>query len=777
MPTHRRFRGVLGLAVIVLLLTALAALPPAQVRGQSGQPQPLPHSDQPAVSDPGAQMQPDLPGYTPPASLDTVTLADNLPAEDGPALAATCTPALQNPTLDYGLGWSVVEPLIATDNRFFTSAPNSFRMTDGDDLSRFPFADTGDAFGQGFFVPADTAAALVEFKLGYFGANFFDRVYYAFHLLDAYGQPIYPAVGVGVVPLTVDGVWQQTADLVVNPSILGPMRGRPAALIVSFVSDAFIPASSVWIDDVQVTLCGAGARVPSPPSSGPGPSALDTGFRPRPDGYSFENYGGVNLSDYTLSDMRWALGDAVVCLRTSRGCVPRPQIVALNQQLNEQMDGGHCYGMAVTSQRFFNGQDAPGTFQPGAGSTFGLRQAFARRNIAYFFVQQFYEPLSTEINVRQASSTAVNTLNRIRTILSQTPDELPVIGIFQPGAGGHAITAYAVEDRGGGIWRVWVYDNIHPADATRYIEVNVSTNTWRYDLGGSLGVWGGSQPGTFVAIPLSLHSGPFALPQGLLSSTSLAASEPVQIWQSGNYDLLITDQAGRRIGQLNGSEINEIPDAFIQRPIGGLGVEGPPIYRLPTASTSIQIDGSGLSQPELAEVTQFGPGYAVSVQSLSLTPGTSDQLTIAPDGSEATLTTAADRTLNLSLMRDGDTTGQSFLLRGLDLSASGSLSARVTTDTLTIDQTSGGTYSLDLTQYDQGGAQRFIANDLTLGPDDIHYIDYAGWEQTDALTLRIDQGGDGSIDQTVTITNQIAQAYLPIVNIAPSANLAGDEAP
>ena len=45
--------------------------------------------------------------------------------------------------------------------------------------------------------------------------------------------------------------------------------------------------------------------------------------------------------------------------------------------------------------------------------------------------------------------------------------------------GGHAITPYAVEDRGDGVYWIMVYDNNYPG-AARAIEVNTKTDTWNY---------------------------------------------------------------------------------------------------------------------------------------------------------------------------------------------------------------------------------------------------------------------------------------------------------
>ncbi|MCZ7671246.1 MAG: hypothetical protein M5U34_30985 [Chloroflexi bacterium] len=47
-------------------------------------------------------------------------------------------------------------------------------------------------------------------------------------------------------------------------------------------------------------------------------------------------------------------------------------------------------------------------------------------------------------------------------------------------SGGHAITPYAVEDQGDGIFHVYVYDNNYP-NLPRIMEINRDAETWSYE--------------------------------------------------------------------------------------------------------------------------------------------------------------------------------------------------------------------------------------------------------------------------------------------------------
>ncbi|NNJ12343.1 hypothetical protein EKD04_018615 [Chloroflexales bacterium ZM16-3] len=245
-----------------------------------------------------------------------------------------------------------------------------------------------------------------------------------------------------------------------------------------------------------------------------------------------------------------------------------------------------------------------------------------------------------------------------------------------------------------------------------------------------------------------------------------------QIWQSGDANLLISDGQGGLIGYQNGSFVNTISGAYMTQPIGGLGVDAPPIYNLPTGQHTLSVDGASLTQATTLDVAQFGPGYAVSVADLALAPGASDQISLAADGSGIVLDSSAARSLNVALSNDGS--GEQFTLSGLDVASGDTLSASLANNTLTLSQgTAGaGTYSLNLTRAGANGISWFVYNDLSIGASDTQYIDSTGWAQTGTLQLQIDQNSDGTIDQTVDLVNQIHYVFLPSIMNIRSGSLA-----
>ena len=51
---------------------------------------------------------------------------------------------------------------------------------------------------------------------------------------------------------------------------------------------------------------------------------------------------------------------------------------------------------------------------------------------------------------------------------------------------------------------------------------------------------------------------------------------------------------------------------------------------------------------------------------------------------------------------------------------------------------------------------------IMIDPADTAYLDYAGWDGTGPMTLTIDRGSDGTMDDTLLLTNQAHSVYIPL---------------
>lgn len=217
-----------------------------------------------------------------------------------------------------------------------------------------------------------------------------------------------------------------------------------------------------------------------------GTIVADSGFRAHPDGFSFFNSGvpdvfnnamfGTALSgpkNLDAQQMRSLMGRKVCAEKTATG--PCTLTLAAKQWMdsaNESMAGGHCFGFASVAAELFGKTLTPGQFQPGATRTYdlALRPPISRTIARNMAAQYAMDVMQYKLSPRQT----VNLLKR-----TLTPGSVPyTLFIFWRG-GGHAITPYAVFDRGEGQYDIGVYDNNYP-DADRAIRVDTKANTYEY---------------------------------------------------------------------------------------------------------------------------------------------------------------------------------------------------------------------------------------------------------------------------------------------------------
>jgi len=254
----------------------------------------------------------------------------------------------------------------------------------------------------------------------------------------------------------------------------------------------------------------------------------DSGFRPKPHGFSFANWGGNQHphAKLTAEDAAIMFGDQVCARRTNGLCVPTPGAKMWIDKMNKSSEGGHCEGMAVLSAAFYAKAESPQTL--GAKEAFALapKSEVLMRSISAYFAMQFLEPVSS------ASKSALKlTLQQLvdRLIESiKAGKDYPTVGFYYSD-GGHAVTPYRVDSTGPGLYRVYIYDNNYPG-AEKYIDFDIPRDQWTY-LGAALNpaeaasAWKGGT-GTFEVTMLSARYQPLKCPFCTGPSAPKPAAKP-----------------------------------------------------------------------------------------------------------------------------------------------------------------------------------------------------------------------------------------------------------
>lgn len=511
------------------------------------------------------------------------------------------------------------------------------------------------------------------------------------------------------------------------------------------------------------------------------PSLLDGGFRSKPNGYSFPNFGDVQDNDLTYDDMiRMFNSRAAVCYNDSGACQPKETAALWRLNALIKTAGGHCFGFSVTSLRFFEGIDNPAAFQPGALKTYDLAKANARANITFYQVRQSTAPYQGYRLTQQTKPPSAHLIELRDSLTAGTPGTVTLgFGwIRQGGWIGHSVVPYAVEERQDD-WRIWAYDNMYP-DLSATLVITPSVESWLYTFPDGFSVSGDASTHSLVVADISEiakpsvcpYCPPPAAPNALAASSAASettAAGEAQVWLSDVGHLLIRDSQGRRIGHVGDNLVNEIPGASFNLIPGGLDIPTEPIYTLPLTGTyEIELHGAGIGGVKPASLVQFGPGYAAGAQAIPVSGSTLDRVVIAGDGRRVTYRANAAKQVDLLLAADESRSrGYRLELQGVDLAVGAAVAAEM-------DAAAGrlvyrhhgagaGEYAVSVRRSDAAGQRRFFHGGVAVAAGDVHRLDVAGWDGNGALRLEIDRGGDGTVDATVMLENRLVGVFLPLV--------------
>jgi len=376
----------------------------------------------------------------------------------------------------------------------------------------------------------------------------------------------------------------------------------------------------------------------------------DSGFRPDVDGFSFENYGNdVGPENLTPAEVESFFGEQVCVRGTGVDCTLTAPAQRWMENENERMAGGHCMGFSVAAIRMFQQNLKAAEF--GAEQTSALEiidNPALQTSIAEHWVYQDL-PLVQEEIVQAPPSKIVDLL--AETLVSGEEDY--TLGILMAdGTGGHAITPFAIEDKGGGKVAILVYDNNFPG-ITRAVAVDLNKETWRY-IGGTnpknLGevYQGDAETQSMLLLPTSpgdqVQPCPFcsgtAAEQGESLGTVLPkAKQYAEITLRGDNEnhphLVFTDDQDRTTGIVDGELLQEIPGIEVDQGFSVRNWESSPEprYRVPAGQDiTFAIDGSNVKKKTKVDLDLVGNGLVVAIDEIRVSPDQTDFVAVSGGG-------------------------------------------------------------------------------------------------------------------------------------------------
>jgi hypothetical protein len=452
--------------------------------------------------------------------------------------------------------------------------------------------------------------------------------------------------------------------------------GAPAAVQPTIVSGlaAVVPGDS----ERSASIPGRTGRTGFAPT---GPLVADLGFRPAPDGFSFQNYASNFPADpatLTIGGARTLFGDAVcAAVQLDGTCIASPLAEQWLAQMNLFLNTGRCEGLAALSQAIFLRRTTPSQLDPAAAATFELHRDIPAVSelVSVYAVTQFLEPVASA-TAASRSRTPAELLNELIATLQPAGDP-PTLGMYEPSVGGHAVTPFAVEDAGNSLFRVWVYDNNFPG-AAKYVEIDSAANTWRYAAAAlnpthDPAPWqGDANSHTLDLTPASARTArlvcPFCPPPAIdpgIPAQNDARAAPRQLVLSGDARLLAVDAQGRRLGFDGQQFLSEIPGAARLTWRSNADGSEAAIYSVPNG-IDLTVQLNGRDGPASERFAMFSPGGVLAIGEMQLAAGRADVLHLAGDGriSYAPGGTASPR---IDLAVDGDGAQYAYTVERLNL--------------------------------------------------------------------------------------------------------------
>ncbi len=518
------------------------------------------------------------------------------------------------------------------------------------------------------------------------------------------------------------------------------------------------------------TFCPRSRTVSVPPNQAGqdftgAPAGALAGFCPDPNGFGFPN---------TQLWRTWPMfeqyyGPAAV--RNAGGSICASAQRYFDQTYRPVANGWSCVGFTLAGLHSY--QSRP---QPNAGP-------FAIAPHSNLYAQPQSAQLTNPIAFYSGAQLSQQYLNEYQgwlAICAADPNQMvarlqqalaandPLLLALDAGSVHHAVTPYRVATISPDETHIYVYDSEAPGqERTVRMQRAGSGWQWQYTFAGSLAGAGTRMGGCaemfYIQASASLEQG-LPLVDLCADTRSLAPDSTGQLLSvlPAAGDWTLQDSAGRRLGWAGGQWLAEIPGGFEVPQTASDAPLAQRMLYLPAGAYTVQASAGAGGQ---VDYSLFADGRVLQVEGQA-TAGATSAVAVSPGLDAISLTQPAQFTdLALGLVRELPAASRIAGLSASAVTGNAELAMAFDGQALQLSRAGGTmTYRLRLVQ-PGAGAGYFVTEPITLAPDEAHRLTPANWNGLGAGTvlLEIDEGRDGTVDETVTLENQARSVYLPLV--------------
>jgi len=499
----------------------------------------------------------------------------------------------------------------------------------------------------------------------------------------------------------------------------------------------------------------------------PAASSAGADFAPDRDGFQFENYTTEHTdADLNIDSMRAIFGDDAVCVSVSDGeCAPAPNAQMLMEYVNTSMQSGHCFGFTVAAMRMHARDLNPADFDEGVDTVFAVNPD-----------NDIFSQISQDFLLQYTSEFQTQTIRVTPSEAAQGIAELgqPVALSFFSDEGGHSALGYNVEDRGDGIVWIWVYDN-NWAGRYTYIEIDTNADTWKYSLAAlnpteDSSAWTGDAStmslwytpySAFAKYPFCfdcIGAPPSANTGGVMARPTMITANTTLVGLNGEGRMLITNEAGQRVGYVDGKYVNEVPGANVQRAFGVTVNRSEPTVFMPQGKFEVKVDPRNARGLNRGEINAIGKDFSFKASGLGMNGQQSSSLSMSPTDRHLSFAPGGQSRPTLKLAVQGDN-GKTYVMA----LGGGSFDEGQTLD-MGVDPETGKMvfkgeglgdehFSFVMAAVDENGTEIFANSDLALSGEGGAAFDFESWDGG-PLEIDVDADGDGEYESSGSLDDE-----------------------